>query len=155
MNCTASAAVEAPAPLIIEGHSPAGVPRTRDVARAFARGLEPALEAERAENVALLVSELATNALRHGGGQYTMDLGATAEAVHVIVSDPSSSLPGARPPDLHRGSGGFGWHLIRHLTSDVTITPGPGDGKTIQARIPRCPTERGNTATAVRTTALR
>lgn len=47
------------------------------------------------------------------------------------------SGPRERTPDLHGGSGGFGWHMIRHLTSHLTITPAPGTGKTIHAQFPR------------------
>ncbi|MDJ0466409.1 ATP-binding protein [Streptomyces sp. H27-C3] len=155
MNSTTTTSTAAPAALVIEDDSPAGVPRARDVARAFARSLDPALEAETAETLALVVSELATNALRHGGGRYTLQLGATTEAVHVAVSDPSSSAPRERTPDLNGGAGGFGWHMIRHLTSDVTTVPGPGQGKTVHARLTRCPAEMESTATASLTATVR
>ncbi|MEU6012388.1 ATP-binding protein [Streptomyces sp. NPDC047453] len=84
-----------------------------------------------------MVSELATNALRHGGGRYTLQLGATADAVHVAVTDLNPSPPRERAPDLGGGAGGFGWPMVRRLTSEATITAGPGRGKTIHARLPR------------------
>ncbi|MFI0222127.1 ATP-binding protein [Streptomyces lydicus] len=84
-----------------------------------------------------MVSELATNALGHGGGHCILELSATADAVNVAVSDLNSAPPHERTPDLNDGTGGFGWHMICHLTDNVTITPGPGQGKTIHARLTR------------------
>lgn len=124
-------------PVVLEDDSPVGIPRTRHVARAFADSLNPAPAPETAETLALVVSELATNALRHGGGHYTLSLSATADAVNVAVSDLNPAPPRERTPDLNDGTGGFGWHMIRRLTGDVTITPGPGQGKTIHARLER------------------
>ncbi|NED83784.1 ATP-binding protein [Streptomyces sp. SID11233] len=143
MNGTATTGAAVPAALVIEDDSLSGVARARDATRTFARGLDPALEAEAAETLILVVSELATNALRHGGGSYTLRLDATAESVHVAVSDPSASPPRERDPDLSDGTGGFGWHMIRHLADDVTTVPGPGQGKTIYAHLNRDRTEEG------------
>ncbi|WP_371633359.1 ATP-binding protein [Streptomyces sp. NBC_01259] len=148
MNGTATTSAAAPAALVIKDDSPSGVARARDATRTFARGLDPALEAEAAETLALVVSELATNAVRHGGGSYTLRLDATAESVHVAVSDPSASPPRERAPDLSGGTGGFGWHMIRRLTDSVTTVPGPGQGKTIHARLNRRHTEEDGAATA-------
>ena len=85
----------------------------------------------------LVVSELATNALRHGGGRYTLQLFASPDALTAAVSDLNSAPPRERTPDLNGGTGGFGWHMVRHLTSHVTITSAPGKGKTIHARLTR------------------
>ncbi|WP_255955979.1 ATP-binding protein [Streptomyces odontomachi] len=124
-------------PVVLEDDSLAGVAHARDVARAFAENLDPPPAAESAETLALVVSELATNALRHGGGRYRMRLNADADGLHVAVSDPSPTPPRERTPDLDGGAGGFGWPMIRCLASGVTIVPGPGTGKTILAAVPR------------------
>ncbi|MEV6796472.1 ATP-binding protein [Streptomyces sp. NPDC051320] len=123
--------------LVLEDDSPAGVPRARDIARAFADGLDPALATEAAETLALVVTELTTNALRHGGGRYTLELSATPDTVNVAVSDLSHAPPQVRAPDLNGSTGGFGWHMVRSLTSSLTVTCDPGQGKTILARLPR------------------
>ncbi|KIZ19615.1 ATP-binding protein [Streptomyces natalensis] len=138
MNDTTTTHTTAPRPpVVLEDDSPAGIPRARGVARAFAGSLDPALDSEAAETLALVVSELATNGLRHGGGHYTLELSATADAVNVAVSDRNPAPPRERTPDLNGGTGGFGWHMIRRLADNVTITPGPGQAKTIHARLTR------------------
>jgi signal transduction histidine kinase len=125
------------APVIAESDNPAGIAHTRDVARAFVDGLDPAAAPGTADTLALVVSELTTNALRHGGGRYTLELAATADTVHLAVSDPSPTPPRERAPDLNGCAGGFGWPMVRRLTSKVTVTAGPGRGKTIHVRLPR------------------
>ncbi|MYU23507.1 ATP-binding protein [Streptomyces sp. SID8352] len=139
MNSTETTSTAAPAPLVIGNDSPGDVSRTRDAVRLFADNLDPALDTEMAETLILVASELASNALRHGGGRYTVHLSATPETVCLAISDPSPTPPQERTPDLKGGTGGFGWHIIRRLTDSVTITPGPGQGKTIHARLTRRP----------------
>ncbi|MFD4700020.1 ATP-binding protein [Streptomyces niveus] len=135
MNGT-TATTAAPTSLVIADDSPAGISRARDAARAFANSLRPAPDTTSADTLALVVSELATNALRHGGGRYTLELSADPRAVRVSVSDPNPAHPRERTPDLNGDTGGFGWHMIRRLVGKVTITPGPGRGKTIHAVLP-------------------
>ncbi|MBQ0888371.1 ATP-binding protein [Streptomyces sp. RM72] len=127
------------APVRTEGDSPCGIAHARDVTRAFVDGLDPAPAAETAETLVLVVSELTTNAVRHGGGRYTLELTATADALNAAVSDPDPTPPRERTPDLDGGTGGFGWPMVRRLTSRVTVTALPGQGKTIHARLPRQP----------------
>lgn len=134
---TTRTADPAGAPVVVEGDSPAGIARARDAARAFLDSLHPAPAAEAAQTLSLVVSELTTNALRHGGGRYTLELVATADAVGVAVSDLNPAPPRERAPDLNGGAGGFGWPMVRRLTSKVSITAGPGRGKTIHASLPR------------------
>ncbi|MFI6566050.1 ATP-binding protein [Streptomyces sp. NPDC050534] len=76
------------APVVVKGGSPADIARARDVARVFTKALDPTPACEAAQTLALVVSELATNALRHGGGRCILRLGATADAMQVAVSDP-------------------------------------------------------------------
>ncbi|WP_191971757.1 hypothetical protein [Streptomyces luteolifulvus] len=55
--------------MVVEGDSPAALAHARDIARAFADQLDPAAAPWTAETPALVVSELTTNAPRHGGGR--------------------------------------------------------------------------------------
>ncbi|WP_411072512.1 ATP-binding protein [Streptomyces sp. cmx-4-25] len=89
------------------------------------------------ESLALVVSELATNALRHCSGRYTMQVDADPDTVHVAMSDLDPVPPRERTPDLNGGAGGFGRHMIHRLTGRVAITPGPGTGKTVHLHLPR------------------
>ncbi|MFJ8806417.1 ATP-binding protein [Streptomyces sp. NPDC102490] len=127
------------APVRAEGDSPCGIAHARDVTRAFVDGLDPPPAAETAETLVLVVSELTTNAVRHGGGRYTLELTATADALNAAVSDPDPTPPRERTPDLDGGTGGFGWPMVRRLTNRITVTTDPGQGKTIRARLAREP----------------
>ncbi|MFB9520295.1 ATP-binding protein [Streptomyces cremeus] len=134
-----------------------GVAHARRAARDFTEGLSPAPAADAADSLVLVVSELVTNAVRHGGGRYTLAFSASPDTLTVAVGDPSPELPHERTPDLDDGSGGFGWHLVQLLAQEVTIvrarhprsrcTPrqpaitetgtAPVTGKTIRAVLPR------------------
>ncbi|MFE9812726.1 ATP-binding protein [Streptomyces sp. NPDC005548] len=122
---------------VVRGDGAAGVSQARRAARAFTDRLTPAPRPDMAETLALVISELVTNSLRHGGGHYTLGLTAGPHALTAAVSDPSPAHPREHTPDLGGSSGGFGWHMIRRLTHHLTITPSPGYGKTIHAQLPR------------------
>ncbi|MFD9456695.1 ATP-binding protein [Streptomyces sp. NPDC059985] len=114
------------------------VAEARQATRAFLEALgQPTIGREQADTVVLVVSELVTNALRHGGGVYTLHLAAHPGAIEVAVGDPSPRLPQARTPDLVDGTGGFGWHMVNDLAHHVAVTPRPEGGKTIHAFLPR------------------
>ncbi|MGW9369588.1 ATP-binding protein [Streptomyces xanthophaeus] len=116
----------------------AAVAEARRAARAFLEALgQPAIGREQADTVVLVVSELVTNALRHGGGAYTLRLTAHPHCIEVAVEDPSPRTPRMRTPDLVDGTGGFGWHMVNDLALATVITPGPEGGKTVRALLPR------------------
>jgi anti-sigma regulatory factor (Ser/Thr protein kinase) len=137
MNTTKTTSATDPAPTVVQGTGPGSVQRAREAARAFTSSLGPAPGTARADTLLLVVSELVTNAVRHGGGRYTLELCADPHTLTVAVSDPSPARPRERPPDLNGAGGGFGWHMVRDLTHHLTIPPGPGPGKTIHAQLPR------------------
>lgn len=114
------------------------VAEARQAARAFLGALgQPAIGREQADTVVLVVSELVTNALRHGGGAYTLRFAARPGTVEVAVGDPGPRMPRMRTPDLVEGTGGFGWHMVNDLAHRVVVTPGPEGGKTVRAFLPR------------------
>ncbi|MFI8341881.1 ATP-binding protein [Streptomyces sp. NPDC085639] len=116
----------------------ATVAGARQAARAFLEALgQPAIGREQADTVVLVVSELVTNALRHGGGAYTLRLTAHPRCIEVAVADPSPRMPRMRAPGLVDGTGGFGWHMVNDLSRAVVVTRGPAGGKTIRALLPR------------------
>lgn len=88
----------------------------------------------------LVVSELVTNAVRHGGGIAGFDVTLTAEGVRLSVRDHSAALPvGIHGPGVlpraHEGSG-YGWPLINRLCSEVDVERRTAGGKTISVLVP-------------------
>lgn len=98
MNDIQATDTSIPADLVIEDDCAAGIARARDVARVYAASLDPAAPADTSDALQLVVSELTTNALRHGGGHYTLQLSSGPDSVSVAVSDNSSVLPQERTP---------------------------------------------------------
>lgn len=87
----------------------------------------------------LVVSELVTNAIRHGGGLAGFEAWATADGVRIAVHDPSPVVPeaalGPAPlPTGHRGSG-YGWPLVVRLAREIAVDRRPEGGKTISALV--------------------
>ncbi|MGP3631822.1 ATP-binding protein [Streptomyces sp. 24-1644] len=118
--------------------SAASIARARESARAFLERLaQPAIAAEAAETVVLVVSELVTNALRHGGGTCTLDLTAHPDSIEVAVHDPSPQTPRTRTPDLNGGTGGFGWPMVNRLARATAVTRRTAGGKTVSALLAR------------------
>ncbi|MGW0971313.1 ATP-binding protein [Streptomyces sp. NPDC002516] len=88
----------------------------------------------------LVVSELVTNAIRHGEGLAGFDAALTDEGVRLAVRDHSDVVPAqaygtGEIPHTGRTSG-YGWPLIIRLSDAVTVEPCPGGGKTIRVFVP-------------------
>ncbi|WP_411103917.1 ATP-binding protein [Streptomyces sp. cmx-4-9] len=110
----------------------------RAATRAFLEALgHSSIAAEAADTVVLVVSELATNALRHGGGAFDLRLTAHPDTIEVAVDDSSPRLPRLRTPDLRHGTGGFGWPMVNRLATATAVSPRPCGGKTVRAFLPR------------------
>ncbi|MFF1644820.1 ATP-binding protein [Streptomyces sp. NPDC058240] len=117
---------------------PAGpVAVARESARCFLEGLAPAHASEAAGTVVLVVPELVTNALRHGGGTYTVDLTEHPDSIEVSVHDRSSQAPRMRTPDLNGGTGGFGRPMVNRLARATVVTRRASGGKTVTALLAR------------------
>ncbi|MFJ6854494.1 ATP-binding protein [Streptomyces sp. NPDC091271] len=120
--------------------SATAVADAREATRVFLEALgQPAVDPEAADTIVLVVSELVTNALRHGGGSYTLRLTAHPELIEVAVDDPSPRAPHMRIPDLKDGTGGFGWGMVNHLAHSTNVTHRPSGGKTVAALLARQP----------------
>ncbi|MFF8293716.1 ATP-binding protein [Streptomyces sp. NPDC016309] len=102
----------------------------RESAREFLEGLVPALAAEAADTVVLVVSELATNTLRHGGGTCALGLTAHPGSIEVAVHDPSPQAPPRmRAPDLNGGTRGFGLPTVNRLARATAVTRRASGGR--------------------------
>ncbi|MFD4829376.1 ATP-binding protein [Streptomyces uncialis] len=113
------------------------VATAREHTRAFLDGLVHAVAPDAADTVVLVVSELVTNALRHGGGACTLDLTAYPDSTEVAVHDPNPQLPRMRTPDRDGGTGGFGQPMVNHLARTTAVTRRPTGGKTASALLAR------------------
>jgi anti-sigma regulatory factor (Ser/Thr protein kinase) len=117
--------------------SATSVASARDSARDFLGGLVRPVAAEDADTLVLVVSELVTNALRHGGGTCTLDLTAHPDSIEVTVHDHSPQAPRMRTPDLNDGTGGFGWPMVNRLAHTTAVTRQAAGGKTVSATLAR------------------
>lgn len=124
-----------PVPTVVRGDSAAGIGQARQTARAFTARLIPAPDPDMAHTLALVVCELVTNALRHGGGTFNLRLNAHPDAIEVAVDDTSPRLPRMRTPDP-TSAGGFGWAMVNHLARTTAITRRTDGGKTVTAFLP-------------------
>jgi signal transduction histidine kinase len=81
------------------------------------------------KHVELVVSELVTNAIKHGSGPIGLRVDVDEHHVRVAVSDATPSMP-ARTGD------GFGLHIVERLASGIGIDA-DGAGKTVWAELRR------------------
>ncbi|MGW3667608.1 ATP-binding protein [Streptomyces sp. NPDC005141] len=88
----------------------------------------------------LVVSELVTNAIRHGDGLAGFEATVTDGGVRLAVRDNSDVIPvhaygTGEIPKTHQVNG-YGWPLIIRLSRAVAIEPCPEGGKTIHVFVP-------------------
>lgn len=91
------------------------------------------LSRDQVNDLVLVVSELASNTILHGGGTGRIRLWSTGDAVWCRVSDEGpgipSGLPGQRPePTATRGRGLW---LVANHTDTLTIDGGSGGGSVV------------------------
>ncbi|MBM9508692.1 ATP-binding protein [Actinacidiphila acididurans] len=91
-------------------------------------------------DASLVVSELVSNAVQHGGGVtgFRADLIDDGAGLRLEVDDASTARPVARRtlgPDP-AVVGGFGWPIVQSLASSVTVEVLPAGGKRIVVVLP-------------------
>ncbi|MFE9423689.1 ATP-binding protein [Kitasatospora sp. NPDC006697] len=87
-----------------------------------------------AGDVVLLVAELVSNALLHGGGPVELVLDATADRLRIEVSDRTSTLPTPHRPHHPALPGGHGLYIVERAADRWGAQPQP-TGKTIWAEV--------------------
>ena len=106
---------------------PSSVAKIRRFAVDAARSHDPAIDAD---VVALLVSELTTNAMLHGEGQVRVRVLPRRAGVRVEVGDSSSQTPARRHPTPD-AEGGRGIALVEALASAWGVESSSTSGKTV------------------------
>ncbi|MBJ7907445.1 ATP-binding protein [Streptomyces sp. NPDC004549] len=87
------------------------------------------------DDILLVVTELAANAIQYAPGPFGLRLRRTFDGVHVIMHDTSTVRPEPRPFRPSTGGGGIGWHLLHTLCDQVSVVVDE-DGKDIHAFLP-------------------
>lgn len=86
-----------------------------------------------ADDARLVVSELATNAVRHGRSPFRVSVLPAAGGVRIEVEDLSDGRPQQQPPSLGRSSG-RGIALVHAVSARWGVEPGDG-GKVVWAEL--------------------
>lgn len=82
------------------------------------------LSRSRTEDLVLIAHELATNAVRHGGGQGRLRMWADGDGLHCRVTDEGPGMPSATPPAVRPdpgSAGGRGMWLVTRFADGLTI----------------------------------
>ncbi|MFF7313692.1 ATP-binding protein [Streptomyces sp. NPDC008137] len=114
----------------------------RAVERAVAercRATRTPCDADALSDALLVVSELTTNAILHGGGVTDFRVDVDGPRVRLSVSDGSDELPVTAPPTDAHGRlrhGGHGWPIVCRLSRDIRVSDLPAGGKCITAVVP-------------------
>jgi anti-sigma regulatory factor (Ser/Thr protein kinase) len=87
-----------------------------------------------ADLAGLLVTELATNVVRHAVGDFTVGLDVVDGRVHIEVSDHSPVAPVHLAPEPGR-VGGWGVHIVAELATDWGVEHTPS-GKRVWFDLP-------------------
>src|SRR5437588_6873962 len=107
-------------------HAPESVP----LARRFAGEAILGAPEDVVETVTLLVSELATNCIRHARGGFELAVNQTEHQIKVEATDGSRGQPVVRSPGPSDPTG-RGLQIIDMLSSDWGVEPRGDDGKTV------------------------
>ncbi|MFJ2647413.1 ATP-binding protein [Streptomyces sp. NPDC087420] len=92
---------------------------------------------DQVDDATLVVSELVTNATRHGRSGCRLQLSVDRGQVTVEVHDNSPLRPRFSTADT-MAEGGRGMTLVRELSRRLSILGTPGGGKTVQAVLLAC-----------------
>jgi anti-sigma regulatory factor (Ser/Thr protein kinase) len=104
-------------------NSPAAAREARDAVR---RHLADPLDAGVLDDVLLVVSELVTNAIRHGHGEIVLRVGFDGELVSGAVEDAGNSSARAVPDRALPASGARGSDIVGRLAARWGIDPESG-----------------------------
>lgn len=106
------------------------VREARAMVRETARGLPRAV----VEDAELLVSEVMSNAVQHGGPEVRLSLATSDVSLLVMVYDSGGGVPVVRNtgPEVPSGRG---LRMVQHVAADWGVEPADGGGKTVWFRV--------------------
>jgi anti-sigma regulatory factor (Ser/Thr protein kinase) len=100
-------------------------------ARRFAAEKLAGIDHELADSIAVMVSELVTNSVRHAASEFTVAIERDDEHIRVAVSDLGEQRPSLRNPEPTEQSG-RGLQIVNALSDDWGVAATPGrTGKTV------------------------
>jgi anti-sigma regulatory factor (Ser/Thr protein kinase) len=108
----------------------AKTPGSVSAARRFSRDALRDLPPNALELVELMVSELATNCIRHSDSAFDVLIDRTRSDVRVEVSDRSGGTPTVRSPGPEEPRG-RGLRIVEMLSQEWGVDYRSGDGKTV------------------------
>jgi anti-sigma regulatory factor (Ser/Thr protein kinase) len=106
------------------------IPQSVHAARRFATDALAGLPGEAMESAELMVSELATNCIRHERMSFYITISRTADQVRVEVTDSGGGTPTMRSPGPNDPSG-RGLQIVDMLSDEWGIEPEVPAGKTV------------------------
>ena len=116
------------APLVFQLRLPSH-PISVSVARHLVRSLRPYLPEERSDRLELILSEVVTNAVRHGStgpdDVVEVELSASSDALAGSVRDQGPPFTPPGPPTDIEQIGGFGLHIVAQLAESWAVEPAP------------------------------
>ncbi|WP_206326824.1 ATP-binding protein [Streptomyces sp. S3(2020)] len=132
------ASVEIPSLTTSFAGEPQSVSAARIAADEFLYALaqaSPPATPEHWDDILLVVTELAANAVQYAPGPFDLSMRRTFDGVHVTVHDTSPAPPAPRSFHPSSGGGGVGWHLIHALCDQVSVVT-EGNGKDVHVFLP-------------------
>lgn len=106
------------------------IPQSVHAARRFATDALAGLGSDALESAELMVSELATNCIRHERMSFYITISRLPQEVRVEVTDSGSGMPSMRSPGPNDPSG-RGLQIVDMLSNDWGIEPEVPAGKTV------------------------
>ena len=122
--------------LVDESRSYTHDPQSVTEARHFAAAVLEDLTGDVVERVSLMVSELASNAVRHTEGGFAIRVRATPREVRVDITDHGAGSPVIRAPSLFEPAG-RGLLIVESLSDGWGVVFDQGVGKTVWFRLDR------------------
>lgn len=115
-------------------------PRAPGLGRRSLDAIEPFTDPTVLDDVRLLVSELLTNSVKHGGPSrheaVELTVEVSTESVRVSVRDDGHGFRYERPDRDDRGSG-WGLYLVEQISDRWGVVPVEGDGTSVWFEIAR------------------